>query len=78
MIEQMLLGLVAHQVGKKLEYDGANGRVTNSPEANQLPQARVSLRLEARRLGNRIQHPYQGAGRYSTADDELQSQYRFP
>ncbi len=36
MIEQMLLGLVAHQVGKKLEYDGANGKVTNSAEANQL------------------------------------------
>jgi predicted dehydrogenase len=36
MIEQMLLGLVAHQVGKKLEYDGAAGQVTNSSEANQL------------------------------------------
>jgi predicted dehydrogenase len=36
MIEQMLLGLVAHQVGKKLEYDGASGRVTNSAEANAL------------------------------------------
>ena len=36
MIEQMLLGLVAHQVGKKLEYDGVNGRVTNSAEANAL------------------------------------------
>ena len=35
MIEQMLLGLVAHQMGKKLEYDGVNGRVTNSAEANQ-------------------------------------------
>jgi predicted dehydrogenase len=34
MIEQMLLGLVAHRVGKKLEYDGATGRVTNSSEAN--------------------------------------------
>lgn len=34
MIEQMMLGLVAHRVGKKLEYDGAAGRVTNSPEAN--------------------------------------------
>lgn len=36
MIEQMLLGLVAYRVGKKIEYDGATGRVTNSPEANEL------------------------------------------
>ncbi len=36
MIEQMLLGLVAHQIGKKLEYDPAAGRVTNSAEANDL------------------------------------------
>ena len=34
MIEQMLLGLVAHQAGKKLTYDPATGRVTNAPEAN--------------------------------------------
>lgn len=34
MIEQMMLGLVAHRVGKKLEYDGVSGRVTNSSEAN--------------------------------------------
>ncbi len=34
MIEQMLLGLVAHRAGKRLEYDGATGRVTNSAEAN--------------------------------------------
>jgi predicted dehydrogenase len=34
MIEQMLLGLVAHRAGKKLSYDGASGRVTNSSEAN--------------------------------------------
>jgi len=34
MMEQMLLGLVAHRVGKKLEYDAATGRVTNAPEAN--------------------------------------------
>jgi len=34
MIEQMLLGLVAHRVGKKLTYDPAAGRVTNSTEAN--------------------------------------------
>ncbi|MBM3746916.1 MAG: Gfo/Idh/MocA family oxidoreductase [Acidobacteria bacterium] len=34
MIEQMLLGLVAHQAGKRLEYDPATGRITNAPEAN--------------------------------------------
>ncbi|HYI91934.1 MAG TPA: hypothetical protein VEX68_00180, partial [Bryobacteraceae bacterium] len=34
MIEQMLLGLVAHRAGKRLEYDGATGRITNSSEAN--------------------------------------------
>jgi predicted dehydrogenase len=34
MMEQMLLGLVAHRAGKRLEYDGATGRVTNSTEAN--------------------------------------------
>jgi predicted dehydrogenase len=36
MIEQMLLGLVAYRVGKKLDYDGKTGRVLNSPEANAL------------------------------------------
>ena len=34
MMEQMLLGLVAHRVGKKLTYDPKTGRVTNSSEAN--------------------------------------------
>ncbi|MBN2473157.1 MAG: Gfo/Idh/MocA family oxidoreductase, partial [Pirellulales bacterium] len=32
-IEQMLLGLVAYRVGKKLEYDSKAGRVTNCDEA---------------------------------------------
>ena len=36
MIEQLLLGLVAFRVGKKITYDGAAGRVTNCPEANDL------------------------------------------
>ncbi|MBX7258395.1 MAG: Gfo/Idh/MocA family oxidoreductase [Candidatus Hydrogenedentes bacterium] len=36
MIEQLLLGLVAYRVGKKIEYDGAAGKVTNSPEADAL------------------------------------------
>lgn len=34
MMEQMLLGLVAHRAGKRLEYDQTTGRVTNSTEAN--------------------------------------------
>ena len=36
LIEQMLLGLVAYRVGKKLDYDPAAGRVTTSDEANAL------------------------------------------
>ncbi len=36
MIEMMLLGMVAYRVGKTLEYDGENGRVSNSPEGNDL------------------------------------------
>ena len=36
MIELMLLGLVAYRVGKKIEYDGAAGCVTNSDEGNGL------------------------------------------
>ena len=35
-IETMLLGLVAYRVGNKINYDGTNGRVTNSDEANAL------------------------------------------
>ncbi len=36
MIEQLLLGLVAFRVGKRIEYDGTAGRVTNHPDANAL------------------------------------------
>jgi predicted dehydrogenase len=36
LIETMLLGLVAYRAGKKVSYDGAEGRVTDSPEANAL------------------------------------------
>lgn len=36
MMEQLLLGLVAYRVGKKLDYDGISGRVSNSAEANEL------------------------------------------
>ncbi len=43
MIEQLLLGLVAYRAGKKIEYDAAAGRVTNSSEAN------AFLRREYRR-----------------------------
>lgn len=35
MIEQMLLGLVAYRVGKKFQYDGATGKATDCPEANE-------------------------------------------
>ncbi len=35
MIEQMLLGLVAHRVGKKFNYDSTTGQATDCPEANQ-------------------------------------------
>jgi predicted dehydrogenase len=34
LIEQMLLAHVSYRVGKKIEYDGQAGRVTNCPEAN--------------------------------------------
>jgi hypothetical protein len=36
MIETMLLGLVAYRVGKKISYDGKEGRVPNHAEANAL------------------------------------------
>jgi hypothetical protein len=36
MTEQMVLGLVAYRVGKRLEYDGATGRITNDAGANAL------------------------------------------
>lgn len=36
LIEMMLLGLVAYRIGKKLDYDGAAGRITNSAEGNDL------------------------------------------
>ena len=34
LIEMMLLGLAVYRVGKTIEYDAENGRVTNSPEGN--------------------------------------------
>lgn len=34
LIEQMLVGLVAYRAGAKVDYDGANGRITNLAEAN--------------------------------------------
>jgi predicted dehydrogenase len=36
LIEMMLLGLVAYRAGKKIAYDGAAGRVTDNPAANEL------------------------------------------
>ncbi len=36
MTETMLLGHVAYRVGKKIAYDGVNGRVPNNPEADAL------------------------------------------
>jgi predicted dehydrogenase len=36
VIEMMLLGLVAYRVGKKINYDGGAGHVTNSDKANRL------------------------------------------
>ena len=50
MIEQMLLGLVAHRAGKKLEYDPVKGEITNAPEANELFEEAISQGLDARRL----------------------------
>jgi hypothetical protein len=35
MMEQMILGLVAHRAGQKLQYDPAAGRVTSTREANE-------------------------------------------
>jgi predicted dehydrogenase len=35
LTEVMLLGVVALRAGKKIQYDGANMKVTNVPEANQ-------------------------------------------
>ncbi len=35
LIEEMLLGLVAYRAGRKIEYDGAAGRITNIASANQ-------------------------------------------
>ncbi len=36
MIEMMMLGLVAYRTGKKINYDGKEGRVTDNEEANNL------------------------------------------
>ena len=36
MTETMCLGLVAYRVGKKIQYDGKTGRVTDNAEANAL------------------------------------------
>ena len=51
MIEQLLLGLVAYRVGKKIHYDGAEGRVTDCPEADELLRRKYRSGLDAGRLG---------------------------
>jgi hypothetical protein len=38
LTEVMLLGVVSLRAGRKLEYDGANMRVTNDDSANQYLQ----------------------------------------
>ena len=35
LTEVMLLGVVALNAGKKIEYDGANMKITNAPQAEQ-------------------------------------------
>lgn len=35
MSEMMMLGLVAYRAGKKIKYDGATGKLTDAPEANE-------------------------------------------
>jgi hypothetical protein len=35
MMETMFLGLVAYRAGKKIQYDGATGKVTDNAEANE-------------------------------------------
>lgn len=35
MTEMMMLGLAAYRAGRKVKYDGANGKVTDCPEANE-------------------------------------------
>lgn len=35
-IEQMILGLISHQVGAALDYDGKSGKITNHADANAL------------------------------------------
>jgi predicted dehydrogenase len=35
MIEMLMLGLVAYRAGAKISYDGAAGRVTDNPQANE-------------------------------------------
>jgi len=35
LAETVLLGIVAYRSGKKLDYDGSTGRITNTTDANQ-------------------------------------------
>ena len=45
LTEVMLLGVVALKAGKKIEYDGANMRITNVPARESVSPARAAGRL---------------------------------
>ena len=55
MIEQMLLGLVAYRVGKKIEYDGATGQRNQLPRGQRAHGPQVPHGLDAERLERK--HP---------------------
>jgi predicted dehydrogenase len=44
MVETLMLGLVAHQAGKELEYDSRSGKVVNDAAANQAQSMRKIYR----------------------------------
>ena len=50
MIEQMLLGLVAHRAGKKTRVRPGHRRVTKCARSQRLPEAHVPLRLDVERV----------------------------
>ena len=56
MIEQMLLGLVTYRIGKKVEYDGTAGRITNHIGANELLSRKYRKRVDSRRNLMPISH----------------------
>ena len=54
MIEQLLLGLVAYRVGKKIKYNGAGGPGHELPPGQRLAAAAVPQGLDAGRLTGRV------------------------